>query len=50
MAHVFSLAEVGGAYVEREFLEFALGLLVDAGEFEEYELIHGGRDSGERWR
>lgn len=50
MSHVFSLAEVGGAYVEREFLEFALGLLVDAGEFEEYELIHGGRDSGERWR
>lgn len=50
MHHIFSLAEVGGAYVEREFLEFALGLLVDAGEFEEYELIHGGRDAGDRWR
>lgn len=50
MAHVFSLAEVGGAYVEKEFLEFALSLLVDAGEFEEYEVIEDGRDSAGRWR
>jgi len=50
MAHVLSLAEVGGAFVEREFLEFALELLVDAGEFEEYQLIEDGRDAGGRWR
>ena len=36
MAHVFSLAEVGGAYAEKEFLGFTLELLVDAGEFEDY--------------
>ena len=50
MAHVFSLAEVGGAYAEKEFLGFTLELLVDAGEFEDYELIDDGRDATGRWR
>ena len=50
LSQVSSRAEADGAFVEGQFLDFALSLLVDAGEFEEYELIEGGSDAGKRWR
>ena len=50
MSHIYSLAEVDGQFIENQFLEFALELLVDAGEFEEFQIIEDGRDGGGRWR
>ena len=50
ISQIQSMAEVEGDIVESQFLSFALDLLVDAGELEEFELIEDGRDVNGRWR
>jgi len=49
LEHIKAAADVEGRLIELEYLEFILGLLSDAGEFDDYTIVEDGRDGAGRW-